>query len=1227
MTSQYMLIDKNTVIPVIQRYFRNELVADDEWQFPYIDNNKLCVFDPEKTIGTKNKLVSLPNPKSINELKMNDPIIANFMAKYQVGARAYYYKKSVICMTFYVLSKIIHEDTKQSLLSLSQVHYDDWPLNTQSTPVEQLIRTIAKLIAYEKSDGLLLAVLKNSGVMRNDAVVKLIARIQTNPSYLADMPIVDFFTFENETSIYRNLEMLPEDALGHVYTFVREQLGEQGNANASNPGDKIKFITDKLRLLDTAACIHIHDDDDAMGKPFKEYTMKELSAFINVNNGYCFAYSYLGTNIIGSRGNINLRAIGSIPSAEIPVVSRGLAAYYAKNEPLVNQQTDLFDMLVAYRGQERKVVVRFFEANGMKESFGVFDDAERGFKLAQPLTRAQLAQFFTFILKDFNEALVQKNIEVILRLSCGTIFDAIGFLGWICYSDDVDVFDNSSGKYFQISNYCLGLFPSLCENLKTIPTPDGTSNLFDAIKDFKFGKSSLATLLEGVESTCIHGVGASFLRYYINAYVQCQRVVAAMNAEDAQEILCCPKEYFNDTFKLAPFLISNKYVKTQAQAPPIPYFTALRFDQIKGMNPLNSAYLLLAFDNEGNSTHIGHYIPKHPIDNLIEPTDYIKNMGNYTITARPGKECLATVEWFADMRGKGPKVLRDMINTAERMQKHRKVLFKIVCDYTVHVCKTMTQPTDAYKRIFHAGLAPRFDPISMEDVAPIPKFLSVIDLSNNQTLLNVARGNAGANKNANVTKRFNVSGLPDTPVPTGKQLEVDQRKYYVDTLANVAALPYSKDDKGQACVVEPFKGIDITRAAQYAQLLSKLLSPTDYTVTGYGTPTLPDRKIQLFAHFEEYYLKLKGQASTLRNSLFHDLSLYLSKPDGDVATYDKTRMPQYKTDVAANKDLENDVKETLLQFADIVTTIHCANASVKLQDLCALSVPTSARAVWRALIRDIVVRMTYLILTFRMYFYYIKNNIDQNGALMMIAPKTIQPNVGVANILFIAKGCLDQAPKPKALCASYDTVLYNELIYKWLFPEVTSPDLLPYHFRELSRELYLLQDMRKRMFKPETDKNTNVDMIMRKQKVSETQRAFELSLDVVNESFPWFREDDDNKLKLRDYQESIRLRLEYMIKTSLIGIHETRMIDYEQVEITLNNIITSMPYNTSAVYFSEDSLQKEFAVYNQSLRIEWTDGLQLVEKLMNMFSLDGMHDKNVQGVVWCVVMQAYMNTH
>lgn len=512
---KFQLQDADNVLALHERFWTKKIVDDDELQFPYIDD-KLCILDPKKTTGAKSKLKHIKD--KFVELRMTDPIIANFIQKY--GKESTYRYKAVMCMIFFILSKI--HDVNNNNVSLLEVVIRDDP-KYKTVQITDVVKFIGSCIAYGSSTQTMVTGLESRNIMDKDVRVKtLITKLEADYKVLNTMPITHFFLLDNRPSIFTNLPRLSEGLLDYVYQHVRDHLAAEYDPIYDQPVDKMGYIRSKLLPLDTATCVHIHDDDDVLGQPFTQYTMDDIGMFININKGYCFAYTYLGTNIMGSRGNIGIRALGTIPPANRASTIKGLSQYYSKVSPLENQQADLFDIVAAYKGSERTVLIKWLQTKNMSDYFQNLDSESGPLKLTKPLTHNYLTLFFEFMINDYADVLMLDNMQLILKLSCGTLFDLIGFLGWVCYSDDSTIANNDSGNYFVISQFCIGLFTDVCDKLKTIPIDDATSpvvnNVFDAIKDFRFGKSTLAELLKGVETTCIHGVGASFIRYYMNAY-------------------------------------------------------------------------------------------------------------------------------------------------------------------------------------------------------------------------------------------------------------------------------------------------------------------------------------------------------------------------------------------------------------------------------------------------------------------------------------------------------------------------------------------------------------------------------------------------------------------------------------------------------------------------------------------------------------------------------------
>lgn len=1221
------LQDVENVLALYERFSTKKIVDEDELQFPYIDD-KLCVLDPAKTVGAKGKVKFIK--EKFVEIRMTDPIITNFIKTYAANDAKSYKYKAVMCMIFYFLSKIHDLNNNNKTLLEAIIQQDP---KYQTMKINILVRYIGATVAHGASTNDLIVGLKHSKVINDDKKEnELISQLEADYKLLNKMSIKQFFQ-----TVYTRLASLNNGLLKYLYQHVQDNLATAENEPIhEKPIDQIEYIRDKLKVLDTAACVHIHDDDDVLGRPFTEYTMDDIGLFININKGYCFAFTYLGTNIMGSRGNIGIRALGTIPPNDRLASIKGLGRYYSKVSPLANQQADLFDTASAYKGSERNVLVKWLQTNNLS---AYFQDPNLGpgpFKLTKPLERKELERFFTFMIEDYADMLMLDNMQLILKLSCGTIFDLIGFLGWICYSDDTSVVDNTSGKYFDMSQYCLGLFTDVCEKLKTIPVEGlaTSNNVFDAIKDFRFGKSTLTELLKGVESTCIHGVGASFIRYYMNAYTQCQRAVARLaDKHPLEKFLCCPPEEYQKTFKLVPFIFKNNRINADPTSY-YPYYTCVLSDQIhSSKNPFNSPSVIIGIDYEGNTHHVAWYNPKLETDHskIKTPADYIRHLDKPGFLYFKNRLDINTKIglWLQGNRS----ALEDIIAIPSKIQSRRRPLFKILCDYTIHVCRTMSQVDDVYKRIFKTAISKRYDPISMEDVPPIPKFLSMIDLTNNQTLLNVV--NYPKNVNANSSKkRFHLAALPDPDtlldINASKYLTLDEKLFYVDTLENVTALPYSVEDNGDVVVTDPYKRINITRAVEYAKLLGLILAPQPNVKPS----TYKDNLDVLCAQFEDYYLKVQGQSSNLTNIMFADMELkFFDDQDKVIKSFNKTKLlsrnflttqlPEFLNSIPT---MSKEAIEIVQKLAKIMMTTHVYNAGKKFIELFELFsqnvITGNIQKTVDHVITSYTITMTYFLLVNTMFFRHIEANIENIDVLMQPPQTTLMAGnyIAVVQRLFQEDYPEDPVYIFSTMYSHQLTMLLSESLFD---TDVQTPSLAPFYFQELSKEVFLLRKLTKKLLSSEND--TNVDMIFtmgdhKIENIIKMQRMFDKSLPILNETFPYYKENPDLALKKRDYQESIRLRLEYLVKMDLVSRHETKFIKFGMFEQMLEHIFSNKDMMNPKNF---DAHIKTIYDRVNKTNMTFTDADDFIIQLANLGP--NISSTDLQTMVWCVVIQAYFN--
>lgn len=281
------------------------------------------------------------------------------------------------------------------------------------------------------------------------------------------------------------LSIYPDQHQDILLSYLKDQFKYLVDAS-----EGLGAVFDKMYDCDPVHCTIVKEDDDVLGDPFESYTMDKVNSIFNIA-GYCFSIPYLASAVIGTRGRIQTILKGAPFNTNIKIdMINGLANYYTLN---LNEFHNDVEMLVtSFTETEFNILGNKLNINkNTNNSLNIFE---------------QLKKFFTFMLDDFQVLYSMKGMKSIYIATNGLILDIIGYVGYICLSDNITANATSTVR-FECAEHALRLLLEfISKDLKDYK---------DVLKDFSANGDNLKRIIEDIPNTCIHGIGFRLLSFYI----------------------------------------------------------------------------------------------------------------------------------------------------------------------------------------------------------------------------------------------------------------------------------------------------------------------------------------------------------------------------------------------------------------------------------------------------------------------------------------------------------------------------------------------------------------------------------------------------------------------------------------------------------------------------------------------------------------------------------------
>jgi hypothetical protein len=515
-----------------------------------------------------------------------------------------------------------------------------------SIMIEYIIRNLVKAIC--RVGDLTELYILNQEFKPNDNIIKAL-NSDNYMSEIGELPIIDVIYQNNKIVDFNKFE--PEQR-SRLIQYIKSLFTNLLAIELKDDAIYDYFLNKLMYTCDPKKCTFIREDDDVMGDLFIGYKMKQLNTIINID-GYCFSVSYLASAIIGTRGNITPVLKGaSLSKDSKELIVRILSNYYALNP---KDFSEILASLKSYNETELNILTKhqLIESN-LSKTRKDFDYCRR---------------FFSYMIEDFGVELSTVGVTDLYVNTNGLIVDLIGFVGYVCLSDNITAQANSIVQ-FDCAQHCIS---KLLEFLKK----------FENLKDFKVNKDSLDQIVTDIPSTCIHGIGKRLLSFYIGLFHIIDNIV---KEQEYNKLVYVPPDYdiseeeYRDLVYelLEPANFLYRYVDKD-QVPY--YYTCVSDEFDPDFHPNGKRYHCMEFDKEGViGQWVGQGTSIHCFSST-QPTTVNDFFGRRDVKETMTFEQLTNLQGFTRFKTNSKNILF----IAELLQKDRKQVFNALLEHTNNV--------------------------------------------------------------------------------------------------------------------------------------------------------------------------------------------------------------------------------------------------------------------------------------------------------------------------------------------------------------------------------------------------------------------------------------------------------------------------------------------------------------------------------------------------------------
>lgn len=282
-----------------------------------------------------------------------------------------------------------------------------------------------------------------------------------------------------------------ERVITKLYNFLVDRGLIKKNKGLTRIAEQFHVSEEVVLFYNTNRCVN---DNDMFMESFKdEYMLKDIDKLMIVSGKYCLSMLDTALNIVSNGGVFKMPD----PSVKAPGTEELIDRVCRF---LVNHQND----------NDVQEIVRSIETSVTKLQQTA---------LKSPTINSSLDEwhsFYEYLMNDYVQLKKINLVKEVFKGSSNTVFELIGLLGYMCMADDISVFDND-GSFFLTSEYC----KEQAKNMFNGELPNGvTSNFYNkTLLEIEINGKTIESLLKELDGgTCIHGIGSSFMRFYLGAY-------------------------------------------------------------------------------------------------------------------------------------------------------------------------------------------------------------------------------------------------------------------------------------------------------------------------------------------------------------------------------------------------------------------------------------------------------------------------------------------------------------------------------------------------------------------------------------------------------------------------------------------------------------------------------------------------------------------------------------
>lgn len=342
-------------------------------------------------------------------------------------------------------------------------------------------------------------------------IPKIMDKIQKNN--FKEFTIKEFFVApvledwnESLSSAFESIFADPKtniSIIGSLYKFLQKLGLMPNNINENKINSAVQGT---LESLNARQLCYLGRDDFA-GDAFEDMSFNNIDSFTSYE-GYCFSLMELASMIVSKKGLVVVDNV-TFSKEFIKGLIHDIAKYISnhagettmkyeiqalKESFKANFSTDNVDndtLTLTLSGIPDIVITNPFK---IQKSYDAWKD------------------FYSKIINDYATQVKLLSVRKVYEKSCNTIFEITGLLGYMCLADDITIFEND-GSYFYTSEHCKEQYKHLMNNeIKDLSIKEDISTI-------SFNNKTFEDLIKELDTaSCIHGIGNSFLRYYIHAY-------------------------------------------------------------------------------------------------------------------------------------------------------------------------------------------------------------------------------------------------------------------------------------------------------------------------------------------------------------------------------------------------------------------------------------------------------------------------------------------------------------------------------------------------------------------------------------------------------------------------------------------------------------------------------------------------------------------------------------